>query len=84
MWYKVIQDIYITAVGEGYNDTQITKAEYDEIMAKIHSAPTAPDGYDYLLRADTLKWELVELPTPAPEEPTAEEVVNILLGGEDE
>ena len=43
--------------------------EYAAILA---SCPTPPDGYDYHPRADTLEWELVELP-PAPD-PDEEEV----------
>ena len=40
------------------------------------SKPCAPDGYTYKLRADTLEWELVELPPepdPGEDEATAED-----------
>ena len=51
---------------------------------KMLNRPTPPDGYDYRLRADTLEWELVELP-PAPDpmeqEIPAEEALSIILGG---
>ena len=60
---------YIAGIGSADNGTpedgNITKAQYDEIYRKIAEKPTAGDGYDYRLRADTMEWEFVELP-PAP------------------
>lgn len=58
---------------------------YEVLIQKIKNAPTAQDGYMYRLRADTLEWELVELPPmPEPEdEPTVEdkaEAYDILMG----
>ena len=49
-----------------------------EIQHAIASVPHAPDGYAYRLKADTIQWELYELP-PAPEddEITAEEVAEL-------
>lgn len=59
----------------------ITEDEFDEIMQIIQGTPKAPKGYVYRLRADTLEWELVELP-PMPEpELTDEEALGIILGG---
>lgn len=81
MWYKEIKNGYITAIGVGRNDSQITKDEYDALMIIVHNRPAPPAGYDYLIRADTLEWELVELP-PAPEpvdeEATATDYENAL------
>jgi len=34
-------------------------------MSIIHNRPTPQNGYDYKLKADTLTWELVELPKPS-------------------
>lgn len=80
-YYKEIAGGYVSAVGVGLNDTEITEDEYNEILSIIHNKPTPPSGYDYMLRADTLEWELVELP-PMPEpELTDEEALEILLGG---
>ena len=80
-YYKEIVGAYVSAVGVGLNDTEITEDEYNEILSIIHNKPASPSGYDYMLRADTLEWELVELP-PMPEpEPTAEELLDIILGG---
>lgn len=77
-----ITENYIEALGGyGLAGEEITESEYAEIMQKIRNKPTDPDGYMYKLRADTLEWELVELP-PMPEpEPTAEELLDIILGG---
>lgn len=77
MYYKNISDGYITSVSTERGQIEIDKAEYDAIIALMHSRPTPPDGYDYRLRADTLEWELVELPPAEPEEDelTADEIV---------
>ena len=63
------EDGYIVSFGSASNgepeDGNITKEQYDEIRRVITEKPTAADGYEYRLRADTLQWERVELP-PAP------------------
>lgn len=46
--------------------TQPHDANYNEILAAIAVKPADPEGYQYRLRADTLEWELAELP-PEPE-----------------
>ena len=63
-FYKVIEDGYIIGIGTNGNDsvTEITESEYNTILSLIHNRPTARDGYTYKLKADTLEWELVELP----------------------
>lgn len=74
-------DNYIVAIAlaDGEPETE----EYRELINVIANKPTAPDGSEYFLRADTLEWELVELP-PEPEyEPTTEdkaEAYDILVG----
>lgn len=68
-FYKVIENGYITGIGTNGPDTveAITEEEYRELRSIIHDAPhDAPVGYAYMLRADTLTWELVELP-PEPD-----------------
>ena len=64
--FKIVENGYIIAVTTNYGQIEITDGEYSELLAMIRSEPTAPDGYTYMLRADTLEWELVELP-PEPE-----------------
>lgn len=74
---------YILAIGTGYGGTEITEAEYNDIMAIIQSCPAA-EGKGYRLKTD-LTWEEYDLP-PAPEpsdddELSNEEAFNILIGG---
>lgn len=84
-FYKNICGGYIESLSKGFGQRQITEEEYNNILSIIRSAPSAPDGYTYMLRADTLEWELVENP-PEPEPPVDDEVddaeaLSILLGG---
>lgn len=74
----------LLAIGTGAGGTEITEAEYNEIMAIIQSCPNV-DGKGYRLKAD-LTWEEYDLP-PEPEpsdedEISAEEALDIILGGE--
>jgi len=82
-FYKIVDNGYVAAIGTNGNDsvTEITEAEYNNLLSLIRSAPSAPDGFQYRLRADTLEWELVELPEPQDEELTADEALDIILGG---
>ena len=80
---KQTSNNYILAIGTGYGGTEITEAEYNEIMAIIQNRPTAK-GKGYRLKAD-LTWEEYDLP-PVPEpsdddEISTYEALNILLGG---
>ena len=82
-YYKQTSDNYIIAIGTGAGGTEITKVEYDEIMAIIQNRPSA-DGKGYRLKAD-LTWEAYDLP-PEPEPSDEDELsdaqaLNILLGG---
>lgn len=80
-YYKIVSGEYVVAFGIGSGAVEITKTEYQSIKEAASLSPAAPSGYTYKLRADTLEWELVELP-PMPEpEPTAEELLDIILGG---
>ena len=80
---KQTSNNYILAIGTGYGGTEITEAEYNEIMAIIQNRPTA-EGKGYRLKTD-LTWEEYGLP-PVPEpsdddEISTDEALNILLGG---
>ena len=80
---KQTSNNYILAIGTGYGGTEITEAEYNEIMAIIQNRPTA-EGKGYRLKAD-LTWEEYDLPpVPGPsddDEISTDEALNILLGG---
>lgn len=82
--YMITDDVYVTAIGTGNGGTEITAAEYDQMMQIIKNRPAPPDGYDYRLRTD-LTWELYEVPAVEPdpdEEISDSEALNIILGGE--
>lgn len=80
---KQVSNSYISAIGTGPGGTEITEAEYNEIMAIIQNRPSA-DGKGYRLKTD-LTWEAYDLP-PDPEPSDEDELsdtqaLNILLGG---
>ena len=72
-YYKIIDNVYLIAVGTGIGGTEITEAEYNNLLAVIHNKPIAESGYDYRLKSD-LDWEIYELPpVPAAEDEDANE-----------
>ncbi len=81
-YYKSYDESYIATIGTGFGGTEITKTEYDEIMAVIQSRPNG-EGKGYRLRTD-LTWEEYDLP-PAivsdADELSTDEAMAILLGG---
>lgn len=86
MNYCILEtDGYVTGIASSDNPlpNPVTEAEKNEVFALLCDKPIAAEGYEYKLRADTLEWELVELP-PAPE-PSEDvddsEALNIILGG---
>lgn len=83
-YYKDLQDGYIVAIGTGGGGAEITETEYNSIFSVIQNKPARTDNTDYHLRED-LTWEEYERIEPPDEtEPSAEEVVDILLGGSDD
>lgn len=74
-FYKTIDNQYLLTVGIGAGGEEISEAEYNQLLGIIANRPTAQEGYDYKLRTDTIKWELVELPPiePEPEEASPED-----------
>ena len=87
MNYAIITESeYIIGLCQSENDmvNEVTEEMFNIVSATLLTRPhDAPEGYDYKLRADTLEWELVELP-PAPE-PSEDvddsEALDIILGG---
>ena len=82
-YYKQIIDNYLTAIGTGPGNTEITEAEYNQILSIIQNRPQS-EGKGYRLKTD-LTWEEYDLP-PEPEpsdedEISDEEAFNILIGG---
>lgn len=81
-YYVLISSGYIAAAGTGGGGTEITEAEYAEILTIIRNKPARTDTTDYRLRED-LTWEAYEVEPPEPEEEelTDAEALEILLGG---
>lgn len=85
-FYKQIVNGYIIGIGTNGPDTvtEITEAEYNEILSVVHSAPVAPDGYVYKL-TDGLEWVLEHLPPKTfTEEDALVRYSNELTGAHDE
>ena len=62
-YYKTVSDGHILLIGTGAAGEEITEKEYAEIKNVIRNAPTAPDGYAYVL-TESLEWELVRVEMP--------------------
>ena len=83
-FYKVVSDGFINGFGTNGNDdvTEITEAEYNEIMAFFKTMPKAPDGKMYRMKADPLEWVLVDAPIEDDDIDDAEAFDIIFGGGE--
>lgn len=57
-----INDGYIDFIGTKGGNVEIDETRFNEINKIIETVPSAPQGFAYRLKADTLTWELVELP----------------------
>lgn len=79
-YYKKISNGYILAIGTGYGGEEITKEEYDSIMAILKAVEHSHDK-GYRLKTDQT-WEEYELPeVEETEEISDTEALEILLGG---
>lgn len=58
---KIIIDGYIIAIGENIGGIEISENEYESLMSKIESRPIPESGFDFVLNANTLEWESVQL-----------------------
>lgn len=81
MYWKQIINGYVTAIGTGKGNEEITETQYNEILSMLRNIPTAPDGFAHRLTKE-LEWELYELPPMEEAELTADEALEIILGGE--
>lgn len=59
-YYKVIEDGYITIIGENIVGEEISEEEYNTIMNVIENKPLTKEGFDYRLKED-LTWEEYEV-----------------------
>ena len=83
-YYKLIENGYITAIGTGGSGTEITDAEYNQIMAAIRQKPERTETTDFRLKADLTWEEYSRPPEPEPDEIDAEEALRIITGGAEE
>ena len=79
MYYKIIEDGYITVIGTGNGGVLITEEEYNSLLTHIRNCPEAPEGYGYRLKED-LTWELYELPIVPEEEISSDELMTMIEG----
>lgn len=78
-YYKYICGGYIVSIGIGGGGTEISEAEYNEILAVIRAKPERTDTTDYKLTVD-LTWEPFPVDPPS-DEIDAEEALSIIMGG---
>lgn len=79
-YYKTIDNGYISAIGTGGGGTEITEAEYNEIMTAIQNKPPRTEDTDYHL-TEQLEWVAYERIEPEiDDELDAEEALAILTG----
>ena len=82
-YFKSLSDGYIYAIGTGPGGTEITEAEYNNILGIIRNGQTEYGSYSYRLKSD-LTWERLEPPvTPDDADPELSdaEALAIILGG---
>ena len=75
---KVVVDGYILGVGVVEKGGNIDPTEYDRLSKILKEMPAAPDGFYYALRTDET-WVLIEAKQEE-DEPTAEEILDIIVG----
>lgn len=81
-YHKNIAGDYITSIGTGSGDVEISEGEYENILSAISRCPAPQAGYERKLCSD-LSWVLVETPAGSmDDEIYAEEALDIILGGE--
>lgn len=83
-YYAVLENNYVFCISENKFGECISEDMYTKISNAIKNKPTAPQGYAQVLKADTLEWELVEIPPvpPESEDVSADEILDIIFGGE--
>ena len=74
MYYKEIEDNILVAIGEskaiGENQTEISEAEYNEILSVIQNKPEDTETIIYKLHSDTLEYVAYDRPEEPVIEPT--------------
>ena len=84
MYYMNVVNGYIVCLSTMRGGIEISAEKYFALSDKVHTKPNPLQGFDYFLRADTLEWELVELPPEQEDEVEIQdkaEAYDILMGG---
>ena len=79
-FYKLIENGYILGIGTGGGGTEITAAEYDEIMTAIQTRPTETEETGYRLKTN-LTWESYAKPAPDPDPDAEDSDILEAIGG---
>lgn len=79
MLVKIIDNGYILGLADAPTGIQITEDEYAELTDIFHAIPVR-EGYAYKLRED-LTWEEYPVEPEPEDEITADEAMEILMGG---
>ena len=83
-YYKDVQNGFIVAIGTGGGGVEITEDEYESILAVIRNKPARMETTDFHLLESLIWQEYERIDPPDETEPSAEEIVDILLGGSDD
>ena len=79
-YWKSVANGYIQSIGIGNGKTQISESEYNEILNAFNNKPKATKDKIYRLKTD-LTWEEYDVePIEVEDEPSAEEILDILTG----
>lgn len=84
-YFKISENNLISGFGTNGPDTvtEITEAEYSDLVTVFRNRPDAPEGHAYVLQDNPREWVLVELPPALEDEDISpEEAMDILIGGE--
>lgn len=81
MFYYKQGSTYAASPTEIASAEVISQQEYERVKAIVNQKPDPPEGYGYRLTAD-LTWELYELPEESDPVLTAEEALDIIVGGD--
>lgn len=79
-YYKLTANGYLVAIGTGEGGTEMTEEEYNAIFDLIRNKPPAPDATHEYWITEGGEYELVEVEPLPDEEPTAEELLDIITG----
>lgn len=78
-YYKLVNDGYILAVGTGLCGEEISEEYFNKVLNVIKHKPARTATTDFRLKED-LTWEEYEVPPEPEPEPTADEILDIVLG----